>query len=507
LSERRFAKLLVANRGEIAVRVIRACREMGIASVAVFSEADQDALHVRLADEAWPIGKAPARESYLRIDRVIEAARASGAGAIHPGYGFLAENAAFARACEEAGIAFVGPRSETIALMGEKTSARREAVAAGLPVVPGTLEPAADAHAVAREAERIGYPVMLKAAAGGGGKGLRLVASPAELEGALARARSEAAGAFGDESVYLEKAIARPRHVEIQVLADRHGNAVHLFERECSIQRRHQKLVEESPSPLLTPELRARMGEMALSLVRRVGYENAGTLEFLVDAERRPYFLEMNTRLQVEHPVTELVTGIDLVKLQIRIAAGERLPLRQAELAQRGHAIECRVYAEDPDAGFMPSPGRIVSLRAPGGPGVRDDSGVYEGASVPIHYDPLVSKLVVWAESREAAIARMRRAVGEYKVLGIRTTLPFFERVLEDAGFAAGEFDTSFVQALLERDVPRPAERAEVAAIAAAIRAVEERRRAGARTAAPAASAWQQAARREAQSARIGSRG
>jgi len=507
VSKHSFRKLLVANRGEIAVRVIRACREMGIRSVAVFSEADAEALHVRLADEALPIGPAASRESYLRIDRVLEAARTSGAEAIHPGYGFLAENAAFARACEDAGIVFVGPRSATIELMGEKTSARREAVAAGVPVVPGTLEKAAHLDQLARDAARLGYPVMLKAAAGGGGKGLRLVASPDELEAALARARSEAQGAFGDESVYLEKAIVRPRHVEIQVLADHHGHAVHLFERECSIQRRHQKLVEESPSPLVTPELRERMGALALSLVARVGYVNAGTLEFLVDAERKPYFLEMNTRLQVEHPVTEMTTGVDLVKLQIRIAQGEALPLGQADLAQHGHAIECRVYAEDPEAGFLPSPGRITALRVPGGPGVRDDSGVYEGAEVPIHYDPLISKLVAWAETREGAISRMRRAIAEYRVVGIRTTLPFFDRVLRDPGFVAGDFDTSFVATLVARADERSERPVEVAAIAATIRAFEERRRSRTRAAAPAPSAWRAAGRREAHSARIGSRG
>jgi acetyl-CoA carboxylase biotin carboxylase subunit len=504
VSARRFAKLLVANRGEIAVRVIRACRELGIASVAVYSEADRDALHVRLADEALPIGPAPSRESYLRVDRVLEAARSSGAEAIHPGYGFLAENAGFARACEEVDITFVGPRSETIALMGEKTSARREATAAGVPVVPGTLEPVASLERIAAEAEKLGYPVMLKAAAGGGGKGLRLVASPDELASALARARSEAQGAFGDESVYLEKAIVRPRHVEIQVLADAHGNAVHLFERECSIQRRHQKLVEESPSPLVTPELRERMGELALSLVRRVGYRNAGTLEFLVDAERRPYFLEMNTRLQVEHPVTELVTGLDLVMLQIRIAQGEPLGLVQGELRQRGHAIECRVYAEDPESGFLPSPGVIQALRAPSGPGVRDDTGVYEGATVPIDYDPLLSKLAVWAEDRPAAIARMRRAVAEYRVLGVKTTLPFFDRLLREPAFQAGDFDTSFGTALAAEPDAREGRASEVAVIAAAIRAFEERRQARARVHAPAASAWLAAARREAH-ARIGS--
>jgi acetyl-CoA carboxylase biotin carboxylase subunit len=499
-------KVLVANRGEIAVRVVRACREMGIRSVAVFSEADRDALHVRLADEAVPIGPAPSRESYLSIDRVLDAARRTGARAIHPGYGFLAENAGFARACEEAGVVFVGPRSETIALMGEKTSARREAVAAGVPVVPGTLEPIGDEAVLAREAERIGYPVMLKAAAGGGGKGLRLVATPADLLAALARARSEAKGAFGDESVYLEKAILRPRHVEIQVLGDRHGNAVHLFERECSIQRRHQKVVEESPSPLLTPQLRERMGSLAVALARRVGYVGAGTLEFLVDAERNPYFLEMNTRLQVEHPVTEMVTGVDLVKAQLRIARGEALPLRQEEIVQRGHAIECRVYAEDPDAGFLPSPGRILALRVPGGPGIRDDSGVYEGAEVPIHYDPLVSKLVAWAETREDAIARMRRAVGEYRVLGIKTTLPFFERVLAHPDFVAGSFDTSFVDVVLAARDGRPRRSVEIAVAAAAIRAFEERRsvRASPGSAPRGLAPWRAAGLREARGARGG---
>src|SRR6266536_1885266 len=432
-----FKKVLIANRGEIAVRIIRACREMGMGTVAVYSEADRLSLHVRHADEAYPVGPPPSRDSYLRIDRMLEAARKAGADAIHPGYGFLAESAAFARACEEAGIAFIGPGSATIALMGEKTSARRAAVAAGLPVVPGTLEPLAD--------------------------------DPA-------RARSEAKSAFGDDRVYLERALVRPRHVEIQVLADAHGNAVHLFERECSIQRRHQKVIEESPSPFLTPELRERMGSLAVALVRRVGYVNAGTLEFLVDQERNPYFLEMNTRLQVEHPVTEMVTGEDLVKLQIRIAQGEKLPFRQEDLVQRGHAIECRVYAEDPDQGFLPSPGRILALRPPGGPGVRDDSGVYEGYEVPIHYDPLISKLVVYGYSRRDAILRMRRAVREYRVLGIKTTLPFFERVLHHPAFVSGDFDTSFVEQVFaeaDRKRERPLE---VAVAAAALAAFRERR-------------------------------
>jgi len=496
--ERQLRKILIANRGEIAVRVIRACREMGIASVAVFSEADRAARHVRAADEARPLGPAPAAESYLRIDRVLEAARDSGADAVHPGYGFLAENAGFARACEEAGLTFIGPRSETIALMGEKTSARRLAVAAGLAVVPGTLEPLADDASILREAQRIGFPLMLKAAAGGGGKGLRRVRSAADLVSAAQRARSEARSAFGDDRVYLERALVDARHVEIQVLADGHGHAVHLFERECSIQRRHQKVVEESPSPFLTPELRERMGALAVALVRRAGYLNAGTLEFLLDASREPYFLEMNTRLQVEHPVTELVTGVDLVKLQIRIARGEELPFDQPALSPRGHAIECRVYAEDPDNGFLPSPGRILGLRVPGGPGIRDDSGVEEGDEVPSYYDPLISKLVAWGEDRPAAIARLRRAVREYQVLGIKTTLPFFERVLRHPDFVAGRIDTAFVERMGREPRDGPERPWPVALAAAAIRAFEQRRAAARPAAAAAPSAWQQAARREA---------
>jgi acetyl-CoA carboxylase, biotin carboxylase subunit len=496
---RAFKKVLIANRGEIAVRVIRTCREMGLKSVAVYSEADRAALHVRRADEAYLLGPAPSRESYLRIDRLLEVARRTQADAVHPGYGFLAENPDFARACEEADIAFIGPRSETIALMGEKTSARRAALAAGVPVVPGTLEPVVGAEAIRREAERIGYPLMLKAAAGGGGKGLRLVLQPEDLESSADRARSEARNAFGDDSLYLERAITKARHIEIQVLADHHGAAVHLFERECSIQRRHQKIIEESPSPLLTPELRERMGEMAVALVRSIGYQNAGTLEFLVDAERRPYFLEMNTRIQVEHPVTEMVTGEDLVKLQIRIAQGEPLPFRQADLSQRGHAIECRVYAEDPDQGFLPSPGRIEALRVPGGPGIRDDSGVYEGYEVGVHYDSLVSKLLAYGYSRRDAILRMRRALGEYRILGIKTTLPFLNRVLHHPAFVAGDFDTSFVERVFhgpDRERERPWE---VAVAAAAIRAYRDRQEARLSTPGDGrpASGWRQAGWRD----------
>ena len=490
-----FKKILVANRGEIAVRVMRACRELEIPSVAVFSEADRQALHVRVADEAYPIGPAPSRESYLRIDRLLEVAARTGADAVHPGYGFLAENPQFAAACEEAGLTFIGPQSGTIEQMGEKTSARRLAVEAGVPVVPGTLEPVAGAEAIAREAERIGYPLMLKAAAGGGGKGLRLVSAPSELAAAMERAQSEARGAFGDDRVYLERALLQARHIEVQVLADHHGNAVHLFERECSIQRRHQKIVEESPSPFLTPELRAHMGELAVALVKRIGYRNAGTLEFLVDEHRRPYFLEMNTRIQVEHPVTEMVTGRDLVQLQIRIAQGEPLPFAQAEVEQRGHAIECRIYAEDPDRGFLPSPGRLLGLRAPGGPGIREDSGVYEGYEIPVHYDSMLSKLIVHGASRAQAVARMRRAIGEYQVLGVRTTLPFLDRVLRHPDFLAGTFDTGFVARLQAEPAGTDEKPWAIGVAAAAIRHLEDRRaaRLGPETDGDGGSAWTRA--------------
>lgn len=472
---RGFTKVLIANRGEIAVRIVRACHDLGLRAVAVFSEADRASLHVALADEAVAVGPAPSAESYLRIDRILEAARRTGAEAVHPGYGFLAENAEFARACERSGLVFVGPRSETIALLGEKTSARRLAVDAGVPVVPGSLQPLAGA-AIRVEAERLGLPVMLKAAAGGGGKGMRLVGRAEDLPAACERASSEALSAFGDGSLYVEKALEGARHVEMQVLADGQGGVVHLFERECSVQRRHQKVMEETPSPALSPALRQRMGEMAVALARRAGYRNAGTLEFLLDGAGRPWFLEANTRLQVKHPVTEMVVGVDLVQLQLRIAQGERLPFQQGDLEQRGHAIECRVYAEDPDAGFLPSPGRIAALRTPSGPGIRDDGGVYEGWEVPVHYDPLISKLVAHGADRGQAIARMRRAVGEYRVLGIRTTLPFFQRVLSHPDFLAGRYDVGFVARLMaEPPAPDPALE-EMAVVAAALRAYRDRR-------------------------------
>jgi acetyl-CoA carboxylase biotin carboxylase subunit len=447
-----FRKILIANRGEIAVRVIRACREMNISTVAVYSEADAAALHVWLSDEAYLIGAAPSSESYLRIERIVEVAKECGADAVHPGYGFLAENAGFARACAVAGITFIGPPVAAMEMMGSKTNARRAAIAAGAPVVPGTTEPLQSADEAREVAARFGYPVMLKAAAGGGGKGMRLVATEDEIQSAFETAQSEAQSAFGDSSVYLEKAVERPRHVEIQIFADSHGNYAHLGERECSIQRRHQKVIEECPSPINDPTLRAAMGEAAIRVARAADYVGAGTVEFLVsDVTRDFYFLEMNTRLQVEHPVTELVTGIDLVREQINVAAGEKLSFTQADVEWRGHAVECRVYAEDPENNFMPSPGRITHLRLPQGPGVRDDGGVYAGAEVSIYYDPMISKLAAWGRTRDEAIDRMRRALDEYAVGGIKTTLPFFREVMRDAEFIEGRLDTGFIPRFFAR--------------------------------------------------------
>ncbi|MFN0086044.1 MAG: acetyl-CoA carboxylase biotin carboxylase subunit [Blastocatellia bacterium] len=452
-----FRKILIANRGEIAVRLIRACRDLGISPIAVYSEADRDALHVRLADEAWFIGESPAAQSYLAGEKIIDAARRSGAEGIHPGYGFLSEREWFARAVEEAGIRFIGPSPESIALMGDKTNARVAAVRAGAPIVPGTTEPIRDEAAARRIGAEIGYPVMLKASAGGGGKGMRIVRSAEEMSGAVRMAGAEAQAAFGDPSVYIEKLIERPRHIEIQIIADRHGNVIHLGERECSIQRRHQKVIEECPASFNDAGLRARMGAASVEIARAANYHSVGTIEFLVDADRNFYFLEMNTRLQVEHPVTELVTGIDLVREQIRIAAGERLTIRQEDVRWTGSAIECRVYAEDPEKNFLPSPGKITRLRTPAGPGVRDDSGVYEGWEVPIHYDPMISKLAAWGATREEAIGRMKRALGEYHVGGIRTTIPFFLTVLEDDEFRRGAIDTGYIARFLER-TPSPLE-------------------------------------------------
>ena len=446
-------KILVANRGEIAVRVIRACRDMGIASVAIYSECDRTALHVRLADEAWPVGPSAPRESYLRIDTIIDVAKRSGADAVHPGYGFLAENEDFAAACRDAGLIFIGPSPEAIALMGSKTAARQAAIKAGVPVVPGTDEPLSDRRSdadVLEVANRIGYPLMLKAVAGGGGKGMRMVPSAADLPGALRAARSEALSAFGDSAVYLERRITAPRHIEVQLLGDHHGTVVPFVERECSIQRRHQKVVEESPSLAVSAELRRRMTSAAAAVAKGVGYTNAGTIEFLVDAGGSFYFLEMNTRLQVEHPITEVVTGVDLVQWQIRIARGERLTLDpEALLAPKTHAIECRIYAEDPENGFLPSPGRIQGLRVPHGPGVRDDSGAYEGGEVPIFYDPLISKLITWGDTREHALRRMRRALAEYEVRGIKTTIPLHLQIMDNPHFQRGDVDTGFIERVM----------------------------------------------------------
>ena len=454
----KIRKILVANRGEIAIRVMRTCKELGIDTVAVFSEADRSALHVRQADQAYCVGPPPSRESYLAQERIIEAAKKSGADAIHPGYGFLSENASFVRACEQAGLVFIGPPAAAMDAMGEKTRARTHMVKAGVPVVPGTTEPIATVDAVRVEAEKIGYPIMLKAAGGGGGKGMRRVESAAELDSAWRAAKSESMSSFGNDAVYIEKFLEKPHHVEIQVFADSRGNVTHLNERECSAQRRHQKVVEETPSPILTPEIRSKMGEVAVTAARSVGYVGAGTVEFLVDVHRRFYFLEMNTRLQVEHPVTEWVTGQDLVAWQIRVAEGEKLPFLEP-LRPRGHAIEARIYAEDPAKGFLPSPGRIDFLRVPGGPNVRDDSGVYAGYTVPSFYDPMISKLSVWAPTRREAIARMKRALSEYVVKGITTNIRYLLAMMDSLEFVKGDYDTGFLgrahQALLGSMEPR----------------------------------------------------
>jgi acetyl-CoA carboxylase, biotin carboxylase subunit len=446
-----FQKLLIANRGEIAVRLIRACRDLGISPVAVYSTADRQALHVQLADEAYFIGEAPAAQSYLVGEKIIAAAQQSGAEAIHPGYGFLSEREWFARAVEAAGITFVGPSADSIELMGSKTNAREAAVKAGAPIVPGTANKLADITEALQTALEVGYPVMLKAAAGGGGKGMRIVRSADEMSSAFDTASAEAQAAFGDSAVYIEKYIERPRHIEIQVVADKYGNVIHLGERECSIQRRHQKVIEESPASFNDAALRARMGAAAVNITRAANYYSVGTIEFLVDVNRDFYFLEMNTRLQVEHPVTELVTGIDLVREQIRIAAGEELTIKQEDVKWIGHALECRVYAEDPEKNFLPSPGKITKLRTPSGPGVRDDSGVYEGWEVPLFYDPMISKLATYGATREEAINRMQRALREYHVGGIRTTIPFFQEVLDDADFRSGDIDTGFIARYFER--------------------------------------------------------
>jgi len=455
-----FTKVLVANRGEIACRVIRALREMGVGSVAVYSDADALSLHARLADEAVHVGPAQASKSYLCFDRIFDAARRTGAEAIHPGYGFLSENADFAEACEREGVVFIGPPPDAIRVMGNKTDARVSMIEAGVPVVPGSTEALEDAKAALEVAEQVGFPILLKAAAGGGGKGMRLVHEAADVEAALGAARREAMGAFGDDRVYVEKAIIGPRHIEIQVLADRYGDAIHVFERECSVQRRHQKVIEESPATALDREVRDAMGEVAVKGTKAIGYVGAGTFEFLVDKDQNYYFLEMNTRLQVEHPVTELVTDLDLCALQVRVAAGEPLGIRQEELRQRGHAIECRVYAEDPEMDFVPSPGTLNVYRPPLGPGVRVDDGVREGDEVPVHYDPLVAKMVVFAPTREEAVARADRALGEYRIAGIRHNVDFLRWVLRSEQFRRGGYTTGILEELGPFSTPKPPERA-----------------------------------------------
>jgi len=444
-----FKKVLIANRGEIAVRIARACRELGVRAVAVYSDVDRASLHVRMADEAYGIGPAPSRESYLVIEKILGVARFADCDAIHPGYGFLAENPALARACVEAGVTFIGPSAAAMEQLGSKTAARQIARAVGTPTVPGTLDPINSVDEATEIAREIGFPVILKAVAGGGGKGMRSVASEGELASAWRDATSEAQNAFGDARVYLEKYLERPRHIEIQVLADQHGHFVYLGERECSVQRRHQKVIEEAPSPIMTAELRKAMGEAALKLARAGNYTNAGTVEFLVDAQRNFYFLEMNTRLQVEHPVTEIVTSLDLVKLQMRIAAGEPLPFGQEDIELRGHAVECRIYAEDPDNNFFPSPGKILDCGVPTGPGIRLDEGIYAGWTVPNEYDPMLGKLIAWGRDRQEALARLGRALEEYYASGIKTNVSLFRRILASRDFREGAIYTRWLDDFL----------------------------------------------------------
>jgi acetyl-CoA carboxylase biotin carboxylase subunit len=491
-------KVLVANRGEIAVRIIRACREMGFPTVAIYSEPDRAALHVLYADEAMPVGAAPSRESYLRIDRIIEAALRTGAEAVHPGYGFLAENAAFARQCAEAGLLFIGPSPASIEAMGSKTESRQRMLAAGVPVVPGLTEAVQSVDEIRSFAREAGLPIMIKASAGGGGKGMRLVEREEDLSSAYDRVRGEALSFFGDDAVYAEKFVASPRHIEVQIFGDQHGNLVYLGERECTLQRRHQKVLEECPSPVVTPELRARLGEAAVKAGAAVDYYSAGTIEFLMDPSECFYFLEMNTRLQVEHPVTEMVWGIDLVKEQLRVAMGERLSFTQKELAPSGHAIECRIYAEDPSRKFAPSPGLIRYLTLPEGPGVRNDNGVYAGYTVPVHYDPMLSKLICHGATRDEAIARMKRALGEYRVEGIETSIPFFSWIMDDEDFRAGRFDTGYIDRIIPRmleEAPPSASSTDAAIAAAAILEFEEMQRI--RLPEARDSAWKRAGRAE----------
>ncbi len=463
-------RILIANRGEIAVRIARACYEMGITSVAVFSEADRSAKHVRYADEAYEIGPPPSVKSYLVIEKIIETAVMSNCQAVHPGYGFLAENPLLPEACSEAGLIFIGPSHQSMALLGNKTEARKLMKKSGIPIIPGVMEPLATADEAASAAETIGYPVLLKATAGGGGKGVRVVESPDKLRSAFERAQAEALSAFGNSDIYLEKFMVKPRHIEIQILADEYGNIIHLNERECSVQRRYQKLVEESPSCIVDEDLRRRMGEAAVEAIRVSGYTNAGTVEFLVDSNRKFFFLEVNARLQVEHPVTELITGVDLVKEQIRIASGEHLSLKQTDIGINGAAIECRISAEDPET-FLPSVGLIRELIEPSGPGIRVESGIAEDYDVPVYYDPLLSKVITWGKDREEAIARMLRALNEYKIKGVKTTIPFHRRVLVNKAFSSGNYDTGIVPQIEHTETK---DYLEIAAIAATIVAMTD---------------------------------
>ena len=497
--------VLIANRGEIAVRVIRACREMGFDAIAVYSECDRDALHVRLADAAYAIGAGPAADSYLNIDKIIAAAQRGHATLVHPGYGFLAENEDFAQACVDAGLTFVGPSPNAIRLMGSKTAARQAAIAAGVPVVPGTEAPfaedASDAEIIAAAA-KVGYPLVVKAVAGGGGKGMRTVATAADLLPAVRTARSEAGSAFGDTAVYLERRLMHPRHIEIQLLGDSHGTVLPFVERECSIQRRHQKVVEESPSLALDPDTRRRMAECAARVASSVGYTNAGTIEFLLDEDGQFYFLEMNTRLQVEHPVTEMVTGIDLVQWQLRIALGEPLTIPpERALTPIAHAIECRIYAEDPDLGFMPAPGLVRALSVPGGPGIRDDRGVAAGFEIPMFYDSMISKLIVWGATRTEAIARLGRALDEYRVVGLKTTVPFFQWLVKQPEFIEGRFDTTYLDRVLTERRGQvfvaPTDTDEHDAVVAAAIAAWMRSHRAAADAPASGNAWRRAARTE----------
>ncbi len=471
-----FKKILVANRGEIAVRVMRACREMGIRTVAVFSEADRESLHVRFADEAYPIGPAQSTQSYLKMERIIEAAHKSKAEAIHPGYGFLSENPSFAELCRKEDLVFIGPSPEAMRAMGNKVYARELMQKSDVPVIPGSGTLPDSMRQIRKITAEIGYPAMVKASAGGGGKGMRIVRKEGELESCIRGARSEAASAFGDPAVYIEKYFPAPRHIEVQILGDLHGNVVSLFERECSVQRRHQKLVEESPSAAVDEETRKRLGEMAVRAAKAVYYTCAGTIEFLRSEKGEFYFMEMNARLQVEHPVTEMITGIDLVKQMIRIASGEKLPFVQNDMRSSGSAIECRIYAEDPDNAFIPSPGRVEFIRTPGGPGIREDSGIYQGCTVPVFYDALIAKLIVWGKDRDEAIKRMKRALDEYSIHGIKTTIPFHRRVMQHEDFVKGAYDTSFVEKMNSfRITPEGLE--EIAVIGAAIAALDRKRK------------------------------